>query len=290
MKTARSTVSYGSSVRVVGRFPDAPRQRVQVEYHRSGTGWRTRARARTSNKGLFKVRVRPQASGVWRARLSERPAPEEDIEAAAAEPVDTRTGNRRVLVRSKTRAHTSSSNVVVGKSVKISGRVRPGDGGREVMIDVGRKTFRTRTSGNGSFSRTWKPGGTGTYRVRVKTKGNRIAKGSGHGAGKVQVFRPAAASWYGPGFYGNRTACGQTLTTSTLGVAHKTMPCGTRLTLRYNGREVTVPVIDRGPYSGNREFDLTSATRNRLGFRARARCSPAARFPLWRQGFEPRRG
>ena len=57
-----------------------------------------------------------------------------------------------------------------------------------------------------------------------------------------------------------------TLTPGTLGVANKTLPCGTKVTLRYHGRSVRVPVIDRGPYSGNREFDLTAATKARLGF------------------------
>ena len=265
MKTDKRTVSYGSALRVVGRFPDAARQRVEVEYRRAGTNWRVQARAKTSNKGLFRTRVKPKASGWWRARLID-PATDADIDDAAAAPIDTRTGNRRVNVRSETKAHVSSANIVVGKAVRIAGRVKPSDRGRRVVIHAGGSNLSTRTSGNGSFSRTWKPNGTGTYRVRVDAKGNDIAKGSGDRAGTVQVFRPAAASWYGPGFYGNRTACGQTLTTSTLGVAHKTMPCGTRLTLRYGNREVTVPVIDRGPYAGNREFDLTSATKNRLGF------------------------
>jgi rare lipoprotein A len=44
------------------------------------------------------------------------------------------------------------------------------------------------------------------------------------------------------------------------------MPCGTKLTLRYGGRSVRVKVIDRGPFAGGREFDLTAATKNRLGF------------------------
>jgi rare lipoprotein A (peptidoglycan hydrolase) len=51
-----------------------------------------------------------------------------------------------------------------------------------------------------------------------------------------------------------------------MGVAHKSMPCGTKLRLRYRGRSVSVRVIDRGPYSGNREFDLTEATKNALRF------------------------
>ena len=82
----------------------------------------------------------------------------------------------------------------------------------------------------------------------------------------MNVYRPAAASYYGPGMYGNRTACGKTLTPSTVGVANKTLPCGAKLTLRYRGRTVRVRVIDRGPYAGNREYDLTAATKAKLGF------------------------
>ena len=70
------------------------------------------------------------------------------------------------------------------------------------------------------------------------------------------------ASWYGPGLYGNGTACGKTLTTTLLGVAHRTLPCGTMVTFRNpsNGRTISVPVVDRGPYVSGRSWDLTAAT------------------------------
>jgi hypothetical protein len=66
-------------------------------------------------------------------------------------------------------------------------------------------------------------------------------------------------SWYGPGFYGQHTACGQILTTTLLGVANRTLPCGTRVEFRNpkNGRTITVTVVDRGPYVAGREWDLT---------------------------------
>jgi hypothetical protein len=73
------------------------------------------------------------------------------------------------------------------------------------------------------------------------------------------------ASWYGPGFYGNRTACGQTYTPELLGVAHLTLPCGTPLTLTYDSRSVRVTVIDRGPYVAGRAIDLSNATKLALG-------------------------
>jgi len=72
------------------------------------------------------------------------------------------------------------------------------------------------------------------------------------------------ASWYGPGFYGNRTACGQIYSPQIAGVAHRTLPCGTLLVLSYGGRSVTVPVIDRGPYIAGRTLDLSAATKGAL--------------------------
>ncbi|MFL5338336.1 MAG: septal ring lytic transglycosylase RlpA family protein, partial [Geminicoccaceae bacterium] len=79
-------------------------------------------------------------------------------------------------------------------------------------------------------------------------------------------YRPAAASWYGPGFSGGRTACGYTLTASIKGVANKSLPCGTRVRFRYRGRTAVAKVIDRGPFAGGREWDLTPATKRALGF------------------------
>lgn len=69
--------------------------------------------------------------------------------------------------------------------------------------------------------------------------------------------RDPEISWYGPGLIGNGTACGQTLTRSLVGVAHRSLPCGTLVTFRYGGTTLTVPVVDRGPYVRGRIFDLT---------------------------------
>ncbi len=51
-----------------------------------------------------------------------------------------------------------------------------------------------------------------------------------------------------------------------MGVANKTLPCGSQVTLRYGDRTLSVRVIDRGPYVAGREFDLTEATKRALGF------------------------
>ena len=64
-------------------------------------------------------------------------------------------------------------------------------------------------------------------------------------------------SWYGPGFYGQHTACGIVIQKDTVGVAHRTLPCGTKVTFRYGSRTVTTTVIDRGPYVSGRIWDLS---------------------------------
>jgi hypothetical protein len=77
------------------------------------------------------------------------------------------------------------------------------------------------------------------------------------------------ASWYGPGFFGNRTACGQTLRRKTVGVAHRRLPCGTKVVIGYGGRFIRTRVIDRGPYvkrNYTRDFDLTRALARKLNF------------------------
>lgn len=78
-------------------------------------------------------------------------------------------------------------------------------------------------------------------------------------------MRTAGASWYGgPSMWGRTTACGQTLRPSTLGVAHKTLPCGTTVKFVYHGHAVVTQVIDRGPYVKGRAWDLTQAASEAL--------------------------
>ncbi len=84
-------------------------------------------------------------------------------------------------------------------------------------------------------------------------------------APRVQGDAIVLASWYGPGFYGNRTACGQLYTPELPGVAHRTLPCGTTLMLTFGSRTVIVTVIDRGPYIAGRTIDLSNATKLALG-------------------------
>jgi rare lipoprotein A (peptidoglycan hydrolase) len=79
------------------------------------------------------------------------------------------------------------------------------------------------------------------------------------------AYRVGGASWYGPGLYGHRTACGETLRKTTLGVAHRSLPCGTTVKFVYRGQVLVTQVIDRGPYVHGRAWDLTSAASEALG-------------------------
>jgi rare lipoprotein A (peptidoglycan hydrolase) len=80
-------------------------------------------------------------------------------------------------------------------------------------------------------------------------------------------FRYAGASWYGgKTMWGRSTACGQVLRPSTVGVANKTLPCGTPVKFVWQGHSIVAPVIDRGPYVKGRAWDLTSAAAEALAF------------------------
>ena len=77
----------------------------------------------------------------------------------------------------------------------------------------------------------------------------------------------ALASWYGPGFYGNRTANGEVYYGDQYTAAHKSLPFGTRVrvTNPVTQQTIVVRINDRGPYIGPREFDLSRASAKAVG-------------------------
>jgi rare lipoprotein A (peptidoglycan hydrolase) len=74
----------------------------------------------------------------------------------------------------------------------------------------------------------------------------------------------ALAGSAGSSAVGKHTSCGGVIGADTEGIAHPTLPCGARLFITYGGRTVLAQVIDRGPYHGGREMDLTVPLANRL--------------------------
>jgi rare lipoprotein A (peptidoglycan hydrolase) len=154
-------------------------------------------------------------------------------------------------------------NIQAGSRVTVKGRVAaPGTvklqiqrRGRWVTLD------RDRTSSAGRYVLRKRVHGAVSTRARVRTNA-----GATRSLGRMNVYRHALASWYGPGLFGNQLGCGGRLSTGTVGVANKSLPCGTRVTFRHRGRVVRMRVIDRGPYVGGREYDLTAAAARKLGF------------------------
>jgi rare lipoprotein A (peptidoglycan hydrolase) len=81
-----------------------------------------------------------------------------------------------------------------------------------------------------------------------------------------------AGSWHSAlagvrpsGNFGSRTACGVVLRPGTLGVSHPVLPCGAKVYISFDGRNVLTQVIDRGPLVPGREFDLTVPLADRIG-------------------------
>jgi rare lipoprotein A len=164
--------------------------------------------------------------------------------------------------------HLSGHDLLAGNGVAVRGKVRPSGRHRVRVVFKGPESGHVgvETRANGTFAVRWVPKTTGTYAVRAFGLHDRRTRGAGSKARHLTSYRLAGASYYGPGLYGNGVACGGTLEPGTLGVANKTLPCGTKVKLRYHGREITVPVIDRGPYVAGRDYDLTTAVKDRLGF------------------------
>jgi rare lipoprotein A len=163
-------------------------------------------------------------------------------------------------------------NVLAAHRATVRGTLaeghRAGRAGRIVDLQaLGRHGWRTiastRTRTHGRFHVSYVPRRLLSERVRLRFPGDALGRSTRRALGRLNVYRLAGASWYGGG---GGLACGGSLSSSTLGVANKTLPCGTIVTLRYNGHTVRVPVIDRGPYVAGREFDLTEATKRALGF------------------------
>jgi rare lipoprotein A len=175
----------------------------------------------------------------------------------------------------------ATPHVLVGNVARFRGSFAASDAGRTVTVE----RFDAKTgawtavasalvAADGSYVASWRTDVAGRHRTRA-TLGDASGTPAGGAAAfaateqheaSTTVYRPAVASWYGPGLYGRRTACDVRMTRTLLGVAHKRLPCGAEVALTYGGRSVTVPVVDRGPYVKGRRWDLTAATAQALDF------------------------
>jgi rare lipoprotein A len=116
---------------------------------------------------------------------------------------------------------------------------------------------------HGHFTATWPTNHVGQFEIRAVIEHSLGARAAAASPSlTITVYRSSIATWYSD--LGSQTACGETLHTHTLGVANRTLPCGTPVALYYRGRTITVPVIDRGPYANHADWDLTLATAKKL--------------------------
>lgn len=160
---------------------------------------------------------------------------------------------------------------LLGRVLRFRGAVTVDQAGRTVQVQrlaeggAWQPTATTVVAGDGTFIARWRTNEVGHFSVRAIIAAGEAQVAAAPPTTQVMVYRRASATWYGPGFYGKRTACGQLMTRGLLGVAHRTLPCGTPVEVFLGGKSIVVPVVDRGPFSGRARYDLTSAAAQQLG-------------------------
>jgi hypothetical protein len=156
------------------------------------------------------------------------------------------------------------ASALLRKGLTFTGTAPRSDAGKTVEIErLGHETgwswastVTATIAHNGSFTAVWHTNHIGRFAMRALFQSTAMAA-SADPTVAITVYRPSLATMYGPGFWGSRTACGQKLTRSMLGLANRTLKCGTKVGIYYHGRTLIVPVIDRGPYANGADWDLT---------------------------------
>lgn len=192
---------------------------------------------------------------------------------AGAQATSPTTGGTPALAPSPF-ALSGGGQVLLGRAVRFRGTVDRGEAGRAVTIErldpltsAWTPEAATTVASDGTFVASWRPRHSGRFRTRaVLTRDSAAGAAAASPELPLTVYRPALATWYGPGLFGRRTACGNRLSRGLLGVAHRRLPCGTSVALHYRGRTLVVPVVDRGPFTAGADWDLTAAAARALGF------------------------
>jgi hypothetical protein len=169
------------------------------------------------------------------------------------------------------------ASALLRNQMRFTGNVPASAAGRTVLIErLGRETdwawaptTHATAGSDGSFTAVWHTNHIGRFAIRALIEGGAAAAAASPTL-TVTVYRPSIATQYGPGFWGQPTACGKVLHQQTLGVANRSLPCGTQVAIYYQGQTIVVPVIDRGPYANNADWDLTEATAAALGINGTA--------------------
>lgn len=82
-----------------------------------------------------------------------------------------------------------------------------------------------------------------------------------------EVRERGSASYYGDKFHGRTTASGERFNQNRMTAAHRTLPFGTKVTVKNlkNGKQVVVKINDRGPSSKSRMIDLSKGAAKKIG-------------------------
>ena len=260
-------VSYGRDVIVTGTAPSTEiGHTVALEFARRGSGtWNELGSTTVAGSGAFRFATRLEQSGLVRVLDTSTGSLTPFVAAHGIRGGTAVSMSAPVDVAARMRVRQRSIDVLAGQAVRLHGRLLPGLRGRKVSLQAlqtgaWRTLSTSRTGPAGGFVLRYLTGGAGQERVRVRFAGDRLNGRSTAPAGLITVFREAGASWY---YDGGNTACGFH---AFHGVANKTLPCGTTVSLRYNGRSVTATVDDRGPFVAGRDWDLNENTAAALGF------------------------
>jgi rare lipoprotein A len=162
--------------------------------------------------------------------------------------------------------HRHAALALAGRTVAIRGRLKDACAGVRVRLQQRsghgwRALASARVSRHGHFALTYQAPEAGTAGLRVAFKGGHGLHATTASVGAVTAMHPAVASWYYD-YPQLGDACGFH---AAYGIANKTLPCGTKVTLSYRGRTVVATVDDRGPYIAGRDYDLGLSTQRALG-------------------------
>jgi rare lipoprotein A len=169
---------------------------------------------------------------------------------------------------------TTNVSGLLGRTLGFTGTTAATDAGDTIAVQRldSENAWITVATGTvadgGAFSVLWRANYAGRVTLRTVLGQTASASQAGDPSSptlQITVYRPGIATFYGKGFFGKKTACGTVLRKSTLGVASRTLKCGTQVQIYYGGHTIVVPVIDRGPYANNATWDLTQATAQALG-------------------------
>lgn len=260
-------IAYGHDVVVRGFAPPADAgHTVVLEFAPSGaSAWNPLGSTTVGATGTFRLAGRLEHSGVVRVLDTSSGGLTPFVASGNTGGTAATSNPVPIDVAARVRIGAPAVNVLAGQAVQVRGRLLPAQRGRKVALQARQNgswnTLATaRTGSAGRFVLRYVAGSAGQQLIRVRFAGDRLNGRTTAQAGQMTVFRAAEASWYDDG--GN-TACGFH---AGLGVANRTLPCGTKVEFRYGGRTVTATVDDRGPYVTGRDWDLNQNTAAALGF------------------------